>query len=131
VRTVEEEYLDVLQNIEFAIVQSARAEATLIDVDVLDALEALVRHYGAEENGRRTPDHRLAEKPARVFAAVKDMCEWRLGRQKLGDPNDEPGVPIAVSALVACLRRIQKSIRLWNKEGGRKGYLDFVSRYIR
>ena len=128
---VEEDYLDVLQNIEFAIVQVAHADKTLIDVDVLDAVDALVRHYGAEENGRRTPDHRLAEKPARVFAAVKDMCEWRLGRQKLGDPDDDAGTPIAVSALVAGLRRIQKSIRPWNKEGGRKGYLDFVSHYIR
>ena len=128
---VEEEYLDVLQNIEFAIVQAAQADTTLIDVDVLDAVEALVRHYGAEENGRRTPDHRLAEKPARVFAGVKEMCEWRLGRQKLGDRDDELGASIAVSALVACLRRIQKSIRLWNKEGGRKGYLDFVSQYVK
>jgi hypothetical protein len=126
---VEEEYLDVLQTIEFAIVKAAQADATLIDVDVLDAVDALVRHYGAEENGRRTPDHRLAEKPARVFAAVKEMCEWRLGRQP-GELADEPGAPIAVSALVACLRRIQKSIRLWSKEGGRKGYLDFVSPYI-
>src|SRR6266566_8166608 len=96
---VEEEYLDVLQNIEFGIIQAARADTTLIDVDVLDAVEALVRHYGAAENGRRTPDHRLAEKPARVFAAVKNMCEWRLGRRKFGDPDDEPGAPIAVSAL--------------------------------
>src|SRR5216683_1543651 len=102
---VEEDYLDVLQNIEFAIVQAAHADRTLIDVDVLDAVEALVRHYGAEENGRRTPDHRLAEKPARVFASVKETCEWRLGRQKLGDPDDEPLTPIAVSALVECLRR--------------------------
>src|SRR5258706_10011115 len=126
----EEDYLDVLQNIEFGIVQAARAEPTLIDLDVLDAMEALVRHYGAEENGRRTPDHRLAEKSERVFAAVKEMCEWRLGRQKLGDPDDEPLPPIAVSALVECLRRILKSARRWNGRGGRKGYLDFVSQYI-
>ena len=69
----------MLQNIEFAIVQSAHSETSLIALDVLDAMEALVRHYGAEENGRRTPDHCLAEKPERVFSAVKQMCEWRLG----------------------------------------------------
>jgi hypothetical protein len=45
----------------------------------------------------------------------------------VADVANEPGTPIAVWALVEFLRRIQKSIRLWNKEGGRKGYLDFVS----
>ncbi len=126
---VEDDYLDVLQNIEFIIVQSAHDETSLIDMDVLDAMEALVRHYVAEENGRRTPDHRLAEKPARLFTAVKGMCEWRLGRQPLQEPDDEPRIPITLSALIQCLRRIVKSIRRWNQYG-RKGYLEFVSQYI-
>src|SRR6266576_908385 len=103
---VEDEYLDVLQNIEFIIIQSARTETSLIDLDILDAVEALVRHYVAEENGRSVPDHRLAEKPERVFVEVKRMCEWRLGRQPLEKPDEEPTAPIALSALIQCLRRI-------------------------
>jgi hypothetical protein len=132
----EEKYLDVLQNIEVAIVQAAHANSTLIDIDVLDAVTALVRHYGAEENGLRISEHRLAERPARVYAGVKDICEWRIGRQKLAGPDEdedegEPGPSVTVPQLVECLRRVQKSIRRWNKEGGRKGYLDFVSQYVR
>ena len=93
---------------------------------------AVATNFAASSSSKAlTTPYPSTEKPARVFAAVKDMCEWRLGRRKLGDPEDKPGAPIAVSALVACLRRVQKSIRLWNKEGGRKGYLDFVSQYIR
>ena len=126
----EDDSLDVLQNIEFGIMQVYRAETNLIDVDALDALEALIRHYVAEENGRNTPDPRLTGKPLRVFASVKEMCEWRLGRQELtADDEDAPLTPIAVSELVQRHREIQKSIRRWTRFG-RKGYLEFVSQYV-
>lgn len=127
---IEDEYLDVLQNIEFSIVMVYREDPGLIDVDVLDAVDALVRHYGAEENGRRAPEYRLADKPLRVFSAGKDACEWRLGRKRLAEDDEDDGPPITVSELVECLRRVQKSIRRWTRQGGRKGYLDFVSQYV-
>jgi hypothetical protein len=126
----EDESLDVLQNIEVGIMRVYRTETDLIDADAQDAVDALVRHYVAEENGRRPPDHRLSGKSVRVFTSVKEMCEWRLGRQELAaDGDDEPLPPITVSELVRCLRKIQKSIRLWT-EFGRKGYLEFVSQYV-
>src|SRR4051794_35806395 len=126
----EEEHLDVLQNIEFAIVQVFRADKTLIDADVQDAMDALVRHYVAEENGRSVPEHRLGGRSVRVFTAVRDACEWRLGRQEVAGFDEAPAPPLAIPELVACLRRIQKSVRLWTQQGGRQGYLDFVSPYI-
>lgn len=127
---VEEKHLDVLQNIEFAIVQVYRAEPALIDLDVLDAVDGLVRHYSAEENGRRAPELRLADRPARVFTAVKEMCEWRLGRGDLGGLAEGPATLLPMTDLIECLRRIQKSVRRWNRQGGRRGYLDFVSQYV-
>ena len=33
--------------------------------------------------------------------------------------------------MLRCLRRIRSSIRFWNKESGRRGYLEFVSEYAR
>jgi hypothetical protein len=127
----EEEHLDVLQNIEFGIMQIYRAEKDLIDADALDAVDALVRHYVAEENGRQASEHRLTGKPVRVFLSVKEMCEWRLGRQNLAaDSGYGPTPPITVPELVRCLRRIQKSIRRWTEVGGRTGYLEFVSQYV-
>ena len=126
----EDDSLDVLQNIEFGIMQVYRADTNLIDVDALDAVEALIRHYVAEENGRQPPDPRLTGKPLRVFASVKEMCEWRLGRQTIAEQGrDELTTPITVSELVRCLRKIQKSIRRWT-QFGRKGYLEFVSQYV-
>ncbi len=41
-----------------------------------------------------------------------------------------PELGIPVSELVECLREIQKSVPRWSQQGGRQGYLDFVSQYL-
>jgi len=124
------ENLDVLQNIEFGIVQVYRADRTLIDVDAKDAIDALVRHYHAEEEQRTPPLRNLSGRAERVFLSVQTMCEWRLGKSPVPGETAvlESGVP--VSELVRCLREIQKSIPRWSRQGGRKGYLDFVIEYL-
>ena len=122
--------LDVLQNIEFGIIQVYRSDPSLIDFDAKDAIDALVRHYHAEEEQRTPPAMKLSERAERVFQSVQQMCEWRLGRSPSpGDPTEfEVGMP--VSDLVKALREIQKSIPRWSRQGGRKGYLDFVIQYL-
>lgn len=132
--SIEEEYQDVLQNIEFGIVSVYRQNAALLDYDVIDALEALTRYYAAEEANRQPPPLRLAERPQVVFDSVKQMCEWRLGRQELiqskGKRPDLRAEPLTVSEISACLKRIHASVRRWNKQGGRQGYLKFVSEFL-
>lgn len=128
-----ENNLDVLQNIEFGIIQVYRADPSLLDVDAKDAIDALVRHYHAEEEQRTPPMVRLGERSQRVFLSVQKMCEWRLGRSPFPGETAEneaglEGMP--VSELVKALREIQKSIPRWSRQGGRKGYLEFVSPYL-
>lgn len=127
---IEYRHMDVLQNIEFAIVEAYRADAALHDLDVLDAVEALVRHYHAEEEQRQPPTANLADRSRRVFISAQKMCEWRLGRSPLSAHAGMPGTVIAVPEMVECLRRIRKSVRRWNRDGGRQGYLEFVSQYV-
>jgi hypothetical protein len=132
----EEQYQDVLQNIEFAIVNEYRKDRSLLDYDVADALEALIRAYRSEAGGRTPTQPRLDGKPLRVYEAVKAMCEWRLGRS--GTESMQPaGVveairagEVSVGEIVDCLKRIEKSVHRWNKQNGRQGYLDFVSNFI-
>ena len=121
---------DVLQNIEFGIIQVYRADPSLIDVDAKDAIDALVRHYHAEEEQRTPPKLRLGERAERVFQSVQKMCEWRLGRSLSPGEAAEFEVGIPVPDLVKALRQIQKSIPRWSRQGGRKGYLDFVIQYL-
>ena len=60
------------------------------------------------------------------------MCEFRLGRSAAPELAPEFGSfdPKTVDELLACLRRIQKSIDFWNKRGGRQGYLSYVAQYV-
>ena len=123
--------LDVLQNIEFGIIEVYRADPSLLDVDAKDAIDALVRYYRCEEEQRTPPTMKLGDRAQRVFQSVQRMCEWRLGRSSFHGEDSAPGSGIALAELVECLREIQKSIPRWSRQGGRKGYLDFVGQYIR
>lgn len=130
---IEDEYLDVLQNIEFGIISVFRADRSLLDQDVKDAVAALIRHYRAEQEQRTPADVRLGDKAQRIFDNTLPICEWRLGREgpavppQLGSP---PDVPNTLDDIGACLRKIHKSVDFWNKRNGRQGYLSFVAPYI-
>jgi hypothetical protein len=62
------------------------------------------------------------------------MCKFRLGRSELQQESSETVNfsvdSIAVSDLVLCLKRIRKSIQHWRKEGGRRGYFEFVGQFL-
>lgn len=59
------------------------------------------------------------------------MCEWRLGWHTLEAEQDGRAVgvtpePLTLDEIMACLKRLRKSVDLWNKQGGRQGYLSFI-----
>jgi hypothetical protein len=130
---VEEEFLDVLQNIEWAIVAIYEDDPALDDRAVLTAIDALLREYRSEGAGR-SPAVWLPERARAVHDFCRRMCEWRLGRQALheGEANTEGPRPreLSVSEIVLCLQRIRKSIRLWHARGGRHGYLNYVREFF-
>jgi hypothetical protein len=132
----EQQYEDVLQNIEFAIVSTYRERADEIsDWSVESALDALIHTYGAEITGRTPRTLRLSDAEQAIYVSMQAMCEWRLGRRQLHSEGEQ-GVlsemqPKTIDEIVACLKRVRTSVKTWHKAGGRRGYLDFVSQYIR
>ena len=132
----EEQYEDVLQNIEFAIVSTYRERPEEIsDWSVEAALDALLRAYSAEQTGRTVSAARLSEAEQQIYDRVRSMCEWRLGRTELSVGANQPAIPQMQAKtpveILACLKRVRTSVKRWHKSGGRRGYLDFVSQYIR
>jgi hypothetical protein len=129
-----EQYADVLQNIEYAILCAYETETTLLDLDVIDALDGLVRRYGAEEQNRTPPTLRLSPQAKRIYAAAEQMCEWRIGRAPLNPGDDETVIPTAerntVAEIAICLKRVRKSVHLWNEQGGRQGYLHYIAHFF-
>jgi len=130
----EEEYLDILQNIEFAIVNVYHSEQALSDYDVSKILNSLISGYQAELSKKDFIQPHLSPLQERLYKSVEHMCEWRLGRETLDTEEKHLQMNITESAsveeIIACLKRIRKSVETWNKQGGRKGYLDYIDQFI-
>ncbi|HEU4887914.1 MAG TPA: hypothetical protein VFV49_08515 [Thermoanaerobaculia bacterium] len=129
-----EQSADVLQNIEYAILCVYENAPHLLDFDVIDALDALVRRYVAEETARTPPRLRLSGPATHVFEAAEQMCEWRLGRASLNSDDPETVIPpeqaSSVAEILMCLKRIRKSVHIWNEQLGRQGYLEYISEFF-
>lgn len=137
--SVEEQYEDVLQNIEFGIIRVYREHSEMTDWQALDAVQALIRLYQAQAQGRPEPQTTLQPLAQEVFDSAQAMCEWRLGRTHFmratepDAPQKEVIIdlnPLSLDEIVACLKRIRKSIQFWSKQGGRQGYLNYVNGFI-
>ena len=128
-------YADVLQNIEFALMQTYREHAEMTDWEARDAVKGLIRTYQAEIRGQPAPKLRLNSLAQEAYDAVKAVVDWRLGRAgalvPVGQPIDVPMTPKTADEIIACLKTILSSIELWQKERGRRGYFDFVSQFVK
>ena len=133
-KDIETEYQDVLQNIEAAIIAVYRHHPELTDYSVSEALDVVTRAYEAEKRGRAAPARKLPPLDQQVSDAVKQVCDWRLGRAALtseaGKKIDLIDEALTLDEIIACLKRIEKSVKKWNKSHGRRGYLDFVKRFV-
>jgi hypothetical protein len=130
----EEKYQGVLQNMEFTLAQVYRADTKMSDHATLYAVESLIKLYNAEQQGRTIATPQFQPHEQEAFDSLKAICEWRLGRQALVSENDEE-VNLGADGntpeeIIACLKRIKKSIEFWQKRGGRRGYFEFVSRFL-
>jgi hypothetical protein len=132
---VEEENIDVLQNIEMTIHYLRLGAAGLTDYEVDRALEALVKNYQGEAIGKEPV---LPHNPNAliVYTAVHAICDLRLGRNDAfpdGFEKSSEGefVPISVDTLIKALKRLRKSVALWNKQGGTQGYLNYISKFVK
>ncbi len=129
-RDVAHDLRGIFQNIEFGIVATHKEYTEMSDCNVMRALEALIDRYRAEKVGRPPRNLGLSNVERLFLDAVCGMCERRLARGSLpGGPAVSGGMapePKTVDEIVRCLKRILKSAKRWNKNGGRQGYLNFV-----
>ena len=129
---LEETHLSVLEKIESAITRVDRERDDVSDYTVMEALDAAILAYREEVRGHVPKHISLNGAELQIFEAVKATCEWLVGRAEgpLGAPVPSAETTSAEDIL-ACLRKIRKSVDLWHKQGGRRGYLEFVSQYVR
>ncbi|MBU0561594.1 MAG: hypothetical protein KJ799_09060 [Bacteroidetes bacterium] len=129
--TFEEKYLDVLQNIEFPIQVVYKQHPDLTDYDALSAIESLIEFYIAEQRKREARKFNMSVKTLQVYDEVKEICDIRLGREKLDSAlNVSIPKPLSVQEILECLKKIKNSIKKWTKRNGRQGYLNLVKGYM-
>lgn len=130
---VEDQYTDVLQNIEFGVISTFRQHPDLTDFDVETVYNALIQYYKGKQSIDPCQQQRTDERKV-LCEAVKAMCDLRLGETevKAEDGGSVPTiVPISSEEMVICLKRLQKSVQKWTKQGGRQGYLNFVGDFVK
>lgn len=133
--SIEDTYLDVLQNIEFAIVVTYKERREMTDYDVMRMFDALLNGYVAERTGQPPRNARLSELEQLLLERTRGMCEWRLGRG--APPGKTEGFsprdvsPVTTDAIISCLRKLIKSVKRWNSVGGKQGYLNFIIQYVK
>lgn len=125
-----EDKLDVLQNLEFSVVQIWRAHREMSDYAALHAYETAFQFYRAEMRGHPPKPHTLTGLEAKASAAVQAMCEFRLGRGSYPGAGPEVIPPVPLAKLVDCLRELSKSVARHTKQSGRQGYLNFIDRFL-
>lgn len=127
--SLEDDQLDVLQNIEFSIISVFREGHEVYDSVVMRALDTVINAYRAELRGNVLPSVQMDGPAGMIAERVQAVCETRLGRKKQVFELDPDGIK-TVDVVLACLKKIRKSVERWNKSGGRQGYLQFASRFI-
>ncbi len=129
---IEEEHLDVLQNIETVIVIIYRKHPEMTDYDVDKVYAVLISNY------RNGITDKLLIMPAGnlsilVYEQIVTICNWRLGRSSILDKKGKPlFMPelLTTETIILCLKRLRKSVETWSKQGGRQGYLTYISQFF-
>jgi len=127
----QEENLDVLQNLEFAIVEVWRENPEMTDHVALRAYEAARQFYRAQLRGQSPKPPSLTGLDAIAYAGLQSMCEFRLGRSAPARMDTQtPLEPVSLEKLLACLQELGKSVERHTRLGGRQGYLQFIDGFL-
>src|SRR5437870_4047852 len=98
---------DVLKAIESAVVHASVREPAVTNYTVLRAYEAAIAHYHAMARQQQPKPAGLSGLEATIYEAVRRACESRIGKPV---SSEQDAALLSVEDLVACLRRLKKSV---------------------
>ena len=118
--------------LEMLINSYAGNDESVIDLHVLEALEATRRWFAAEAQGRTFQPRLGDERVRELFTGLRGASELLLGRASdlIEDQRTETSEPISIDTLILCLKQLEKSLKLWSEQGGRKGYLLYIREFL-
>jgi len=116
--------IDILQNLEFTVVQMWKDDAELVDAEIGRAYEAAFQRYRAESRGHAPKPVSLAGRELALYEALVDMAESRRSERQ------NPGSPEAAAVFMDCFRELGRSVERHGRTGGRRGYLEFIKQFL-
>jgi hypothetical protein len=125
-----DEHLAVLETLEMNLSEYYAQNPQLIDIDVADAFHALVRHYKLRlENRSFNPN--LKGRSKEVFEMLQTLADIFVsnGLYPVEDSSLETMQHYTLEDMLLCFKRLESSLKFWNKEGGRQGYLNYISQF--
>src|SRR5881296_3607098 len=91
--------MDVLQNLEFVVVEIWRAHPEMTDYVAARAYEAAFQLYRSELRGHQPKPANLTGLDAIAFESLRAMCDFRLGRGSCPVAGPEKIVPVPVEQI--------------------------------
>lgn len=132
--SLEEKNVDIIFNIESAIVEIYQDNPDLLDAYIETALDYLIRVYNAEAEGRNAPRKSIRGSASKVADQLQALCELFLGRAEAADLEGNPiqlDIPQKTATeMTTALKRIKSSVKVWSQKQGRQGYLNYVTEFI-
>lgn len=130
----EDQYFTQLFTIETAIVEMYRTNSALLDFNVDKALNAAVRTLTNQKRDRKPPKLKLKGDEQILYDRLINIAAMYFGEGEFvtedGEPSDLELEPLTIDEMIACFRRIQRSIKLMSNQG-RQGYLEFIDQFFK
>lgn len=133
-QSFEDEYYSVLLSIESAVAEVYKTNPQLLDFNVDKALNGAVRTLNNQKRDRKPPTLKLKGDEQLMYDRFLSVVAMYSGESEF---TTEDGQAIeledfqtySIDELIACFKRIQRSIKLMSDQG-RQGYLDFIKQFF-
>lgn len=128
-----DEDLPALRELETAVVELWRKHPDMTDYVASRAFEGAFQIYRALSRGHEPKPPAASGLDAVAFSLVRTVCEKLLTDGPAPMKNNPRGDtdPVPLPKLVEYLRELQNSVRRHTQLGGRQGYLNFVSGFLK
>lgn len=128
-----EENQGILLSIESTVMGFYRENPDLVDHNVNKVYEAVQRRFEKEVKGKKPSKLRLKGLEEELHKEVLSICQIQIGEESIIDEDGEEVYVGETSkeTMIACMKKLRKSIKTWTGNAyGRRGYLDYVRRFI-
>lgn len=114
---VAEKYISILQPLEAFVSIYYKRYPEMHDHDVLQVYEALLKDVKAKLTNFPLPQHKLTGIPNMLYEMQNQHLNYMQETYSLEE-------------IQLCLKQLEKSVKLWNREHGSRGYLNFISNFV-